>query len=103
MNDLGYVKECYNCKHTISYNDYEIKYVKRFENLVLTIRTSQGLQEIDCYDPEDIAKVINGHRSQIKNCQLKYSYSLPFITCPNCGKEIFIDKKPFYRTEFPQY
>ena len=102
MNDLGYVKECYNCKHTVSYNDYEIKYVKRFENLVLTIKTSQGPQEIDCYDPKDVAKVINGHRSQIRNCQLKY-YSFPFITCPNCGREIHLDKKPFYRTEYPQY
>ena len=69
----------------------------------MTIRTNQGIQEINCYDPEDVAKVINRHRSQIKNCQLKYSYSLPFIICPNCGKEIPIDKKSFYRIEFPQY
>lgn len=103
MKDLNHIKECYNCKHTISYNDFEIKYVKRFENLVLTIRTSKGIQDIDCPDPEDVAKIINGHRSQIRHATLKYSYSLPFITCPNCGKTILIDKEPFYKTEFPQY
>jgi endogenous inhibitor of DNA gyrase (YacG/DUF329 family) len=102
MKDLGYIKECPNCKHSVSYDNYEIKYVKRFENLVLTIRTNKGEQDIDCYDPEDVAKIINGHRSQIRHATLKYSYSLPYIICPNCGKTISIDKKPFYRNEFPQ-
>lgn len=100
--DLNYIVECPECGHNISYEDNDIKYVKRFEHLIINYNTGNGyFYSVDCYSPEEIAHTINHNlKGKIKNCSLRYSYSLPHLECPNCRHEIPINnKEAFYKDE----
>ena len=111
MNDLGFIKECTNCHHNISYDKQDIKLKEEFLGYsIIYNRWGDGCYDKCASNPsktlEDLVKELkflttqkslNGNKFKILNIYAKFSVT-QILKCPNCSDEILIKKeKDIYR------
>lgn len=106
MNDLGFIKECDNCKHNISYTKFDYKTKYEFIGYIISCKV-WGTE--DAYNTEVITDVdvligrinsIGCSDSPTKIIKKIYKVykKIIYLECPNCKENIIMNVEQVYKS-----
>jgi len=108
MKDLGFIKNCNNCKHNISFEekDIEKEYIPMGYVIIYKPIGEQKRRSFLCENAEILAQYINELMSppMYSNCHcsgvkihkiLKIFKYKHYIICPNCKEKILFEEGTF--------
>lgn len=106
MNDLGFIKECSNCKHNISYIDSDIKTEFIFKGYIISCKV-WGTEQ--AYNTEIISEIdilierinsLGGSECPTKIIKRVYKVydKISYVECPNCKEKNIIHSEQRYKS-----